>query len=228
MGFLCDFFLRCDSYNHIDEGNYTMKRTVPNMIHERRQEKFLELLRPAHNRLESFAYAMTRDADEAKDLVSETLLRAYEHFDEIRNPSAFTGYLLTIASRLQKRRRWRHRIFEAFDINRTESIADTASLPDARVDVDTLYRALAQLPEAQRETVVLFEISGLSLDEIQGIQGGSLSGVKSRLVRGRERLRQLLGDADDQMTMENVNGEIRSTTTQTGTTQLFLRAINNG
>jgi len=42
--------------------------------------------------------------------------------------------------------------------------------------------------------VILFEISGLSLQEIVEIQGGSLSGVKSRIVRGRERLAVLLGE----------------------------------
>jgi RNA polymerase sigma-70 factor, ECF subfamily len=192
---------------------------------ERRQERFLELLRPVHDRLENFALAMARDAEEAKDLVSETVLRAYEHFDELRTPAAFAGYLLTIASRLQKRGWWRRRIFEVFDMERAEAIPDLGSAPDSRIDVDALYAALARLPEAQRETVVLFEITGLSLEEIQQVQGGSLSGVKSRLVRGRERLAQLLrveeGDAPLSITHEH------TTTKQSDTSELFLRAITN-
>jgi RNA polymerase sigma-70 factor (ECF subfamily) len=192
---------------------------------ERRQEQFLELLRPVHDRLESFALAMTRDAEEAKDLVSETLLRAYEHFDELRNPAAFVGYLLAIASRLQKRGWWRRRLFEVFDMERAEAIPDTVSAPDAHVDVDLLYTALAKLPEAQRETVVLFEITGFSLEEIQRIQGGSLSGVKSRLVRGRERLARLLR-VDEGGAPLSINHE-RTTTKQPDTSELFFKAITN-
>ena len=44
-----------------------------------------------------------------------------------------------------------------------------------------------------RETVVLFDVSDLSLEEIRRIQGGTLSGVKMRLKRGRERLARVLG-----------------------------------
>jgi RNA polymerase sigma-70 factor (ECF subfamily) len=59
-----------------------------------------------------------------------------------------------------------------------------------------LDRALARLPEKQREAVILFEISGFSLAEIREIQGGSLSGVKSRIVRGRDNLANLLRDRE--------------------------------
>jgi DNA-directed RNA polymerase specialized sigma24 family protein len=60
--------------------------------------------------------------------------------------------------------------------------------------VTLLYNALNLLPVKQRETVMLFEISELSIEEIRNIQGGSISGVKSRLTRGRERLTELLSD----------------------------------
>jgi RNA polymerase sigma-70 factor (ECF subfamily) len=152
----------------------------------------MELLRPVHGKLEAFALAMTRNRDEARDLVSETLLRSYEHFNEIRTPAAFAAYLLTTASRACKRQRWRRRIFGAYDQDYAESIGDGRSAPDERADVDALYRALSQLPDAQREAIVLFEISGLTLEEIQRVQGGSLSGVKSRIVRGRQRLVRML------------------------------------
>jgi RNA polymerase sigma-70 factor (ECF subfamily) len=51
---------------------------------------------------------------------------------------------------------------------------------------------LAKLPSRQREALVLFELSGFSLDEIRQLQGGTLSGVKSRMKRGREQLRRWL------------------------------------
>jgi RNA polymerase sigma-70 factor (ECF subfamily) len=74
----------------------------------------------------------------------------------------------------------------------TNIIADEASNIEARSELNEFYAALSTLPEKQREAVTLFEISGLSLNEIMEIQGGSLSGVKSRVTRGREELARLL------------------------------------
>lgn len=51
-----------------------------------------------------------------------------------------------------------------------------------------------------KETVILFEISGLSLEEIKKIQGGTISGVKSRLKRGRETLEILMKPRNGVMT----------------------------
>ena len=61
-------------------------------------------------------------------------------------------------------------------------------------DIQVLYAALDKLPVKQKEAVVLFEISGFSLEEIKNIQGGTLSGAKSRVKRGREKLAILLND----------------------------------
>ena len=51
-------------------------------------------------------------------------------------------------------------------------------------------RALAALPAVQREAVVLFELEGYPVEEIAALQGVSASAVKSRLARGRARLRR--------------------------------------
>jgi len=55
-----------------------------------------------------------------------------------------------------------------------------------------LHRALALLPEAQREALILFEISGFSIKEVAGLQAASISAVKQRLKRGREKLTEIL------------------------------------
>jgi RNA polymerase sigma-70 factor (ECF subfamily) len=171
-----------------------------------RQERFLELLLPIRNRLAHFARAMTRNREEADDLVSDTILAALERFDQVRGPEAFLSYLFTIAVRIHKRRRWRARLFGAYNEERAAAIAYDGTSPDATADVAMLRQALARLPERQREAVVLFEISDLSLEEIRQIQGGSLSGVKSRVVRGRERLAELLDAVDRAAESPRING----------------------
>ncbi len=158
-----------------------------------RQQRFLELLRPYQASLSRFARAMTGDAESAKDLVSETVLKAYESFDKLRDTGGFQSYLFTIASRIANRDRVRDKRWADWDEERMNAIPAQGGSPEIGVEVELLYRALQQLPEKQREAIVLFEITGLSLEEVREIQGGSLSGVKSRIVRGREGLADLLG-----------------------------------
>ena len=161
-------------------------------------ERFLALVAEVHPGLARYARALMRDREDARDLVSETITIAYEHFGSLRDDRAFKSYVYTTATRLAHRRQKRERKFEPFDPLLAETLRANGAPPDAGIDVELLYKALEQLPEAMREAVVLFEISGLSLTEIREIQGGSLSGVKSRIARGREKLADLLGARNDE------------------------------
>lgn len=161
-------------------------------MNDRQQEEFMRLLKPMHRKLEKFALAMTRDREQACDLVHDTIVIAYERFHTIRDKNAFTSYLFSIASNLYKRSFRRSKFWGFFDSEAAEQIADTSALPDAGPDIALLYKALAHLPEKYREALILFEINGLSINEIHAIQGGSLSSIKVRLMRGRQKLAQLL------------------------------------
>ncbi|HVK40054.1 MAG TPA: RNA polymerase sigma factor [Candidatus Kapabacteria bacterium] len=158
-----------------------------------RNREFMRLLTPVQHRLMHFARAMTRDVHEADDLVADTVLAALERFAEVRDQRAFLSFLFTIASRLHRRKRLRSMFFGDYCEERALRIHDPGVSPESSAEVQLLYRALAQLPERQREAVMLFEISDLTLEEIRAIQGGSLSGVKMRVVRGREALSRILG-----------------------------------
>ena len=157
-----------------------------------RQREFLELLEPAFDRLSHYALAVTKNDMDGEDLVSATVLAAYEAFDSYTNDAPFLHYLIKIASRLNKRQRWRERKRIPFDEMQISSIPDNGISPETTAEIRIVMDALETLPERMRETVVLFDVSDLSLEEIQRIQGGSLSGVKSRLRRGRERLAEML------------------------------------
>ncbi len=168
---------------------------------QKHEQEFLALLKPHHDRLARFARAMTTSREDAEDLVSDTLLIAFEHFGDLRDSQAFLGWLFSIASRLQKRRRWKARLFQrftTFDDDGSDTLntyeEQRTNSPETLVDVELLYEALEKLPHKHREAFVLFEVSGFSLAEIQEVQGGSLSAVKMRLVRAREQLRELLGE----------------------------------
>lgn len=163
---------------------------------ERRKERFLTLLEPVHDNLARFARSMARGEEEARDLVGETVLRALEKFDGLKDERAFLGWLFTIALRLHRRRARRAELFGPYDEEEVARRPSSNPSPETAHDVSALYGALDRLGARERETMVLFEIAGLSLEEVRGVQGGSLSGVKSRLVRGRRKLAKLLGEDD--------------------------------
>ena len=156
---------------------------------------FWQLVEEHRARLWRFALGLTRSREEARDLVSETVLAAHRSFPKLRDRAAFAKSLMTIAVRLYRRQRWRRRIYR--DVTEVPDVAAEHSRESAH-DLDLLMRVLDELPERQREAILLFEISGLSIEEIRSVQGGTLSGVKTRLKRGREGLRARLLDKSDQ------------------------------
>jgi RNA polymerase sigma-70 factor (ECF subfamily) len=173
---------------------------MPHLTDDERQQRkarFMELFLPVRDRLHRFARAMARTAEDADDLVSETVLAAFEGFDTIRDQKAFLSFLLTIAVRRHRSTIGRRKFFGEYDEGTAGSIPHPGPAPDAAAESAMLHAALGRLPGTQREAIVLFELAGLSLEDVREVQGGSLSGVKSRIVRGRRRLAELLGANDE-------------------------------
>lgn len=169
-----------------------------------RQRAFLEVLEPVYDRLSRYALAVTRNEMDAEDLVSAAVLVAYEKFDPTANHERYLHYLIKIASRLHKRGRYRERKRVPYDASLAEDISSSGQAPETAAEIRLVMDALNTLPDKMRETVVLFDISDLSLEEIRQIQGGTLSGVKSRLTRGRERLAHALGVEPPKLTSQLV------------------------
>lgn len=162
------------------------------MQEKAKQEEFLSLTEPLLQSLSAFARAIARNTEDARDLVGEALLLTYENFDKIKNKDSLKSYVFTIVSRLHKRKSWRKHIFDVFEPEKAEQIRSNETSPETAADISLLYEALDMLPIAQRQAIVLFEISGFSIEEIRNIQGGTISGVKTRLKRGREALVRIL------------------------------------
>jgi RNA polymerase sigma-70 factor (ECF subfamily) len=170
---------------------------------DNKQKIFLELFEPVRDNLSRFCNAIAGNREDALDLASETILEAYKRFDSVRHPEAFVSFLFSIASRMNIKRKKRATRFSPLDPSEDRWQANEA-LPDTKLEVKMLYEALEKLPEKQKRTVVLFEINGFSLEEIKEIQGGTLSGVKSRLKRGREKLKELLSEKKPEKKSINV------------------------
>lgn len=175
--------------------------------HIHKQQAFLALYEPVHAPFARFCQARVFHSSDAKDLVSETVLQAYEHFDSLRHKEAFLHFLFGIASRILKNKSRRRKFWGIFQSAEAEEKHHDSQNAEVSADVQLLYGALAKLPQEQREAVILFEISGFSLKEVQDIQGCSLSAVKSRVVRGKRRLARLLNDQETLRVLESEPSE---------------------
>lgn len=157
-----------------------------------KQKQFLQIYEPVHDRFERFCRARVYGDMDYKDLINETLLLAFQKFDELRDNKAFLSFLFSIAVRiLANNKRKKKESSDLFE-NGSQHYTDVNAQTDADAEVFMLHKALAHLNEDQRESIILFEISGMTIKEIAEIQETSESNIKQRLRRGREKLRQVL------------------------------------
>jgi RNA polymerase sigma-70 factor (ECF subfamily) len=153
-------------------------------------------LKPFHDQAAATARRLSRSAEDGDDLFQEAVIRAYEKLSTLRDESRFRPWfysvLLSVHRNRSRRGFWRR--FLSLEVKDGKSIdvagEDGARWDDERRGAERMSRALAALPPEQREAVVLFEIEGFSVEEISAVQKASVSAVKSRLSRGRERLRR--------------------------------------
>ena len=147
-----------------------------------------------------FARAFAGNDADADDLAQDALLKAYRSLGGYRFQSAFSTWLYAIVRNqfldCTKSRAGKERaVEEQIDEGHLESATGDSPIDDQLVREEErrrVWRALGQVPTEYRTTLVLFDLEGLTYDEVAAIERIPMGTVKSRLSRGRERLRQLL------------------------------------
>lgn len=167
-------------------------------------ESFNALVRLYESRVYNLIYRMLGDTESAADTTQDTFILAYRRLNTFRGGS-FRSWLLRIATNasydvLRVRKRRPAVSIDAL-VGENEEQApfqfpDQQAGPEEQIAqkelAAALQRVLAQLPEDQRAVVVLSDIEGLAYEEIALITDTNLGTVKSRLSRGRARMRDLL------------------------------------
>lgn len=146
--------------------------------------------------LRAYSRSLMGRSDEADDVVQETLERALANLHRFKHGTKLQAWLFTIlrnnfVSYHRKRRR---------EVQDTDGVAASRliSIPEQNgyLELRDLQAALAQLPAAQREALLLIGAEGFSYEEAASICNVAVGTVKSRVARARARMAELLGYGD--------------------------------
>lgn len=156
-----------------------------------------ELVRAHRPRVYRLAYRLSGNRQDAEDLVQETFIRVFRSLDTFQ-PGSLTGWMHRITTNLfldSARRRSRLRIDTLGD-DGAERLPSTEPGPErsfefSHLDLD-VQEALNRLAPSFRAAVVLSDLEGYSYDEVADALGLKLGTVRSRIHRGRAKLRDAL------------------------------------
>lgn len=163
---------------------------------------------PFVDSLYNTAYRMTRNSQDAEDLVQETYMKAYRHYDKFQEGTNFKAWLFRILknSFINNYRKEQNKpirsdfaeIEDSFESKVSDEVSRKVKSPEQELLEDVLdedvQRSLDALPEDYRMAIVLADLEGFSYKEIAEILEVPLGTVMSRLYRGRKLLEAAMLD----------------------------------
>ncbi|WP_339213634.1 sigma-70 family RNA polymerase sigma factor [Solibacillus sp. FSL W8-0372] len=157
------------------------------------------------------SYTYVKNKEMAEDIVQDVLLKAYEQQDKFRGDASYRTYLyrMTINRSYDYLRSWSYK--NTVLTNKIQEIFQVTKSTEQQVfeqnDNRLLGNAVLDLPVKYREIIILFYYKELKIDEIAELLSISDNTVKTRLKRGREKLRKQLegGEWVDEFSSETSN-----------------------
>lgn len=168
-------------------------------------EVFYDLIQPYERRVWGAAFAILRNEADAEDAAQDTVLKALKHIRQFRAEARFSTWLIQIAvneARMRRRKKHAH-VVEPILIGEDgegnympRDFADWREIPSEALERKEvrkkLVEALDSLGQIYREVFVLRDMQQLSIAETSKALGISTTSVKTRLLRARLMLRDLL------------------------------------
>lgn len=167
------------------------------------QQAVGDMWQQVHERLRAFIAKRVGNDAEAEDLLQEVFVRVHRHLDQLKEPERLTSWVFQITRHAiidyyrapGRRRELLVGLADALEGQQADARADgQASLDQASGSElsGCLQPMLARLSEEYRQAIRLVELEGLTHQEAADRLGLSLSGMKSRVQRGRRQLKELL------------------------------------
>jgi len=142
--------------------------------------------------LRAFGRTLSGSADQADDLVQETMMKAWAARDRFQAGTSMRAWTFTILRNQFLSQARRARFKGEWDPVAADRLLARAAEQDKKIELSDLQRALMQLPAAQREALILVGAGGFSYEEVAEIAGCQLGTIKSRVARGRAALEQII------------------------------------
>jgi len=174
-------------------------------IRDGEHEAFYVLIRPYEKRVYAAALALLRNGADAEDCAQEAVLKALKNIRQFRSEAKFSTWLIQIAvnEARMRRRKQRSDLIEPIEKDLAEEstyapreFADWREIPSETLERkevrEKLAEALSSIGEIYREVFVLRDMEQLSIEETAKALGISTASVKTRLLRARLMLRDLL------------------------------------
>lgn len=163
-------------------------------------QAFEELMQSHESRIYAIALRMMGNREDAQDCAQEAMVRIYRAMGSFKGQSALATwiYRITMNTCLDELRRRKARKVTSLDslVNNGWSPTDTGDTPEEhglRVEKQSaLNQAIQSLPDDMRAAIILRDVKGYSYDEIASILDANVGTIKSRISRGREKLREIL------------------------------------
>jgi len=187
--------------NPVDEAS---EELLIRRIRDGEHDAFYELIRPYERRVYAAAFAITRNDADAEDVAQEAMLKALKNLRQFRGESRFSTWLIQITvneARMRKRREHAHVVEPIVESDAEgnytpRDFADWREIPSETLERkeirEKLAEALSSLSDIYREVFVLRDMQHLSIEETAKALGISTASVKTRLLRARLMLRDLL------------------------------------
>ena len=186
------------------------EETLIRRIRDGEHALFYELIRPYERRLYATAFSILRNQADAEDAAQEAVLKAFKHIRQFRAEAKFSTWLTQITlneARMRKRKEHSHMMEPIIDRQDDEGnyvprdFADWREIPSETLERkqvrEQLAQALASLGDKYREVFVLRDMHHQSIEETASTLGISTASVKTRLLRARLMLRDLLAPGLD-------------------------------
>ncbi len=156
------------------------------------RDEFKRLMLAALPGLRAFAVSLSGQQDKADDLVQDTIMKAWGKRDSFEMGTNIKAWLFTILrNEFYSQMRKRGREIQDSDGLYTERLAVHPSQYGS-LDLQDFRKALNELPDDQREAIILIGASGFSYEEAAEICECAVGTIKSRVSRARVRLQELL------------------------------------